>query len=107
MNNPYRACLKVPSNVDIVMAFHSLRTYLRNAGLSNPEYKWIKNQDGNSYVVITSDREHILRLSVSKFEDRGGFVISRRKQEILDILKLLTPVGGNRIRNSRGYYGVI
>lgn len=106
MNHPYKVCLKVPSNIDVAMAFHSLRTYLRNAGMNNPEYKWIRNHDGDSYVVITSDREHILRLSVSKFEERGAVVVAKYKQDIIDIIKSLTPIGGNYIRNSHGYYGV-
>lgn len=105
MNNCYRACLKVQSTVNVAQVFHSLRTYLRNAGLNNPQYKWVKSECGNTFIVVTSDRDAILRLSVSKLEDAGATVVARLKQDIIDLMKKVVPTGGDYRRRSIGYSG--
>ncbi|MDF3867960.1 hypothetical protein P3W53_26070 [Pseudomonas denitrificans (nom. rej.)] len=105
MNNCYRACLKVQSAVNVAQVFHSLRTYLRNAGLNNPQYKWVKDVSGDTFIVVTSDRDAILRLTVSKLEDAGAVVIARLKQDIIDVMKKVTPTGGAYRRRSVGYGG--
>ncbi|MFR0693416.1 hypothetical protein ACLUTX_28760 [Enterobacterales bacterium AE_CKDN230030158-1A_HGKHYDSX7] len=105
MNNCYRTCLKAPSTVNVAQVFHSLRTYLRNAGLSNPSYKWVKDVSGDTFIIVTSDRDAILRLSVSKLEDAGAIVIARLKQDIIDIMSGVIPTGGAYRRRSIGYGG--
>ncbi|WEJ70449.1 hypothetical protein [Pseudomonas sp. PSE14] len=96
----YRACLQMPAGVDVCKALHHLRDYLRYNNLGNPEYKWIKSQDGSTFVSLKASRDIILRLSISKLEERGATVVARLQRDIIKVMKNVIPLGAVQGKHS-------